>query len=92
MEHSHQRRRGRPIRTRLGVRLCLGSLTLSPTNQLTIGFANLGNASGVNYRGGTDYQQACGPSQAIVGYNGRVGIWLDQIQPICATLVVNYKS
>jgi hypothetical protein len=75
----------------LGLDCGLGTLTLSSTNQLTISFSNLGNGFGINYGWGSEHPQACGPSQAVVGYKGRFGGWLDQIQPICAPLVVSYK-
>jgi hypothetical protein len=74
----------------LGMDCALGTLSLSPANQLSISFSNLNNHFGINYGGGTEHPQACGSNQAIVGYNGRTGGWLDQIQPICAPIVVNY--
>jgi hypothetical protein len=68
-----------------------GTLTLSATNQLSIAFTNNNDKLGFRYSGGTLVTRTCGPDQAIVGYNGRDGAWLDQLQPICAPLVVNYK-
>lgn len=68
-----------------------GTLALSPTNQLSITFSNNNDNWGWTYLGGTRVTDTCGPSQAVVGYNGRIGSWMDQIQPICAPLVVNYK-
>jgi hypothetical protein len=67
------------------------SLALSPTNQLTITMSNVATDYGYNYGGGTLHAQSCGPSQVVIGYKGRYGSWLDQIQPICAPFVVNYK-
>jgi len=75
----------------LGMDCALGALTLSPTNQLSIAFTNLNTHFGYDYAWGAEHPQACGASQAVVGYNGRGGAWLDQIQPICAPIVVNYK-
>ena len=68
-----------------------GALALSATNQLTISFTDLNNQFGWEYGGGTKHTQSCDSGQAIVGYNGRDGGWLDQLQPICAPIVVNYK-
>jgi len=68
-----------------------GTLTLSATNQLGISFSNLNNHVGIDYGGGTEHPQACGSGQAVVGYNGSTGNILDQIQPLCAPLVVHYK-
>jgi hypothetical protein len=75
----------------LGMQCGLGALALSPTNQLSITFSPVGSQLGYDYAWGVEHPQACGPSQAVVGYNGRDGAWLDQIQPVCAPIVVNYK-
>jgi len=68
-----------------------GTLTLSPTNQLTIAFTNHNDKFVFQYGGGSALTDTCGSDSAIVGYNGRDGAWLDQLQPICAKLIVNYK-
>jgi hypothetical protein len=74
-----------------------GSLTLSASNQLSISFADVSPYTLMNPQYGWDYGgggtdvDTCGAGQAVVGYNGRIGGWLDQLQPICAPIVVNYK-
>src|SRR5262249_23201741 len=68
-----------------------GKLTLSPTNQLSISFTNNNDGFGFTYGGGTRGDRTCAADSALVGYKGRDGAWLDQLQPICAPLVVNYK-
>jgi hypothetical protein len=75
----------------LGLDCASGALTLGGNNQLSVAFTNLNNNFGVNYGGGVEYPQACGPSQALVGYNGRIGTILDQIQPVCAPIQFTYK-
>ena len=67
------------------------TLTLSSTNQLSITMTNTGTYYGYTYGGGTTSTQPCGASQVVVGYRGRSDLWADQLQPVCAPLVVNYK-
>ena len=75
----------------LGMDCALGVLTLSSSNQLSINFAGLGNNFGFDYGGGTQHPQACPASSALVGFNGHDGSYLDQIQPVCAPLIITYK-
>jgi hypothetical protein len=75
----------------LGMQCGLGTLTLSPTNQLSVSFSGVGGSYGIDFAWGTEHPQACATNQAVVGYNGRDGAWLDQIQPVCAPLVFTYK-
>jgi hypothetical protein len=75
----------------LGLSCGLATLTLDGSNQLSINFVDQDTNLGYDYGGGTQHPQSCGPSQALVGYAGRVGSYMDAVQPICAPLVVKYK-
>ena len=48
--------------------------------------------AGVSYGGGTDAEDNCPAGNALVGVNGRVGLWLDQIQAICRQLGPNGQA
>jgi hypothetical protein len=75
----------------LGMDCADGTLSLSATNKLTISFTPKNAPLGQDYARGSEYTPNCPNGSALVGYKGRAGNVLDQIQPVCAPLVVTYK-
>jgi hypothetical protein len=75
----------------MGMDCASASLTLGANNQLTASFAKNGNGNYWFYPGGTAYEVNCAAGEALVGYDGRVGSWMDQLQPICAPLIFAYR-
>ncbi len=77
----------------LGVSCATTVLTLSATNQLS--FTLTKQAGGGNYYGypnlGTPFVDDCGPTEVLIGFDGRKGNGMDSTQAVCAPLQVVYK-
>jgi hypothetical protein len=65
-------------------------LTLSPDNQLAFDFASVGQPAGYDAGVAVPVVELCGANEALVGYVYRAEFEIDQLQPICAPLVVQY--
>jgi hypothetical protein len=68
-----------------------GTATLAADNKLSVSFASNGYGNYWYYNSGTLYQLDCAANEVLVGYDGRTGSYMDQLQPICAPLVTVYK-
>ena len=75
----------------MGMYCASGAASLAADNRLTITFTPTANGNAWFYAGGNLAQLDCASNEALVGYDGRVGAWMDQLQPICAPLVTVYK-
>jgi hypothetical protein len=77
----------------LGNHCGTSQVTLAANNTITFNFVPSGSTDYNAYGAtppGTFFDFACNANEVIVGFDMRDGSWLDQIQPICAPLVVNY--
>jgi hypothetical protein len=75
----------------MGLDCASGALSLAANNTLSISFAPNGNGNYWFYSTGSFFQIDCAANEVLVGYDGRIGSWMDQLTPICAPLVVGYK-
>jgi hypothetical protein len=76
----------------IGVACATGSATLDSFNDLSISLGYDGRwAAGDWITPNVGIWQYCDADSAVVGYQGRDGLWLDQIQPVCAPIYVVYK-
>jgi hypothetical protein len=73
----------------LGHHCATTAVTLQPDNSITLDFKGDG---GTDYAmwgdGGAFFDAPCGPTEVVVGFVVRSGLWLDHISPICAQLTV----
>ena len=73
------------------------ALTLDATNKLTFTMTKVAAASDDNgtnpdgYRTATAFEYDCNQGEVLIGYDGRVGSYINYFQPICAPLQVVYK-
>jgi hypothetical protein len=58
---------------------------------LTASVAKHGNGNYWFYNAGSPYEVNCAAGEVLIGYDGRVGAWMDQLQPICAPLIFAYR-
>ena len=56
------------------------------------GSASVPPAAGAFYGGGTLHDDICPPDQSMVGANGGIGSWLDQIQVVCRAVASDGSS
>ena len=77
----------------LGAHCGTSAVTLNPDDTMTFSFSTNGDVTYNTWAGqpGTFFDQACNPNEVVVGYVLHTGSWMDNVQPICAPLVVNYK-
>jgi hypothetical protein len=68
-----------------------GTVTLNPDNTLTYLLAKNGVTGSIAFPLGSPFEASCSPGEVLVGYDGRVGGWLDQLAPWCAPLLTTYK-
>jgi hypothetical protein len=76
-----------------GINCSIVGLALDQNNQMTLMFnhdaANSGSASvQVN---GAPWNDNCGANEVLVGFDGRTGAQMDQIQGICAPITITYN-
>jgi hypothetical protein len=76
----------------LGHHCGTSQVTLAADNTITFNFVQSGSTDYNAYTppSGTFFKSACNSNEVVVGFNLRDGGWLDNIQPICAPLVVAY--
>lgn len=74
------------------------AVTLNANNTISFSFSNVpyGNPPG-DYNAyanspGTFFSRACNASEVVVGFSLRDGSYLDNIAPICASLVTSYQA
>jgi hypothetical protein len=76
----------------LGMHCSTGTVTLNADNTLTYGLTEFGNPNDYwTYNAGSFFRDDCPTGAVLVGFNMRMGNWLDQIQAVCAPLVTVYK-
>jgi hypothetical protein len=76
----------------LGMHCSSGAATFAADNTLTFDFTESGAANDYfTYQSGAFFRDDCPPHQVLIGYNLRVGDWMDQIQAVCAPLTTVYK-
>lgn len=67
-----------------------GTVTLDSSNQLSVSFTTTGSLTGFYYSGATPTNKSCPSGSVLVGYDYRIGSWMDAIAPVCAPIVVTY--
>jgi hypothetical protein len=77
----------------LGNHCGTSSVTLNSNNTITFDFTTNGDESYSDWANspGAFFLVQCPSNEVVVGFNLRYGAWLDEIQPICAQLLVKYK-
>ncbi len=75
----------------LGMQCSNGAVTFAADNTLTFAFTQTGLTNYNTFPGGTFFRNDCAANQVLVGYNLRLGNYMDQIQAVCAPLVTVYK-
>jgi hypothetical protein len=77
----------------LGAHCGTSAVTLAADDTITFAFTTNGDTSYNAYAGGggTFFDQACNANEVVVGYTLHTGSWMDNLQPLCAALLVNYK-
>lgn len=77
----------------LGLFCGTSALMLGADNKLAITLTKQGNGvpDGYNISGATPFEDDCMQGEVLIGYDGRVGDWLDQLAAVCAPLTVVYK-
>jgi hypothetical protein len=68
-----------------------GTITMHADNTLAYTMAKSSTGGYVSYQTSTAFEQTCAPNEVLVGYDGRTGSWMDQIQAICAPLLTTYQ-
>jgi hypothetical protein len=83
---------GRTVLESVGVDCSVLTPTLDGDNHLQLAFTPDDDRSGAAsvQIGGTPWNDRCGAHEVLVGFAGRVGAQMDQIQGICAELVIDY--
>jgi hypothetical protein len=78
---------------KLGMSCASGSLSFdSNTNQLTFSFTKQSASTVFSaFNGGTSFEDDCMSNEVLIGFDGRDGQWLDQLQAVCAPLTTVYK-
>ncbi len=88
-------RRPRPSHTEKGHSAMNSFRLLALSAMLLIGIPVSGHAKTVfppfGGQGNTETPAICGQGQYVVGFEGRVGSWIDQLKPICATVLAGGK-
>jgi hypothetical protein len=76
----------------LGNHCGTSAVTLAANNTITFNFMQSASTDYNSYSNppGTFFMSACNSNEVVVGFNLRDGAYLDNIQPVCAALVVNY--
>ena len=72
------------------------TITLDATNKLTFALTKAAatSSSGFNpdgYLTATSFEDDCMPGEVLIGYDGKLGTWIDYFQPVCAPLQTVYK-
>jgi hypothetical protein len=75
----------------VGMTCGAGTITMSASNTLSYSFAKNGVGGYFGFSGGSPYEEPCAANEVLIGWDGRVGDFMDQIQPVCAPLVTTYK-
>ncbi len=77
----------------LGINCSTVALALDSSNQLNMTFTHDDADSGsVSVQvSGTPWDDSCGADELLVGFQGRTGAQMDQVQGVCAPLTVTYK-
>jgi hypothetical protein len=83
---------GRTVIESVGIDCALLTATLDADNRLQLGFLPDLDRSGLAsvQITGTPWNDHCGANEVLVGFQGRTGSQMDQVQGICAPLVVDY--
>lgn len=69
-----------------------GSVSFNSTNNtLSFSFTPTGSYTGWSYTNDAAWIDSCPTGSVLVGYDYRIGSWLDAIRPVCAPLTVTYK-
>ena len=76
-----------------GMSCATGNVAFSTTtNKLTFSFTKQSASTVYSaFNGGTAFEDDCMANEVLIGYDGRDGNWLDQLQAICAPLLPVYK-
>jgi hypothetical protein len=78
----------------LGINCSTAALAFDgATNQLSVAFAHDAADSGaasVQVQG-TPWDDSCGAGEVLIGFQGRTGAQMDQVQGVCAPLTVTYN-
>jgi hypothetical protein len=69
-----------------------GTMTLNANNTLSFDFARVGAGNFLTYGTGTDFETDCNSNEVIVGFNVHSGLWMDNIQAICAPMTATYSA
>ena len=75
----------------LGMQCSNGTVNFAADNTLTFTFTETGATNYQTFSGGAQFRDDCPANQLLVGYNLRLGDYMDQIQAVCAPLVTVYK-
>ncbi len=68
----------------------IGTVTLDSSNQLSVSFTTTGSLTGWYYTSATPTNKSCPSGSVLIGYDYRIGSWMDAIAPVCAPIVVTY--
>jgi hypothetical protein len=76
----------------LGSHCGTSAVTLAADDTITFAFTNNGDLSYNAYSGtvGNFFELACNANEVVVGFAVHTGSWMDNVNPICAPLVVSY--
>jgi hypothetical protein len=77
----------------LGINCSIVTLALDASNHLSLTYARDDASSGtaavqVN---GTPWNESCGANEVLIGFKGRTGAQMDQVEGVCAPLTVKYR-
>jgi hypothetical protein len=76
----------------LGLTCASATATLQSNNKLNLVTTADNRTVAVGFTtGGTAFVEPCATGEVLIGYDGRLGNWMDQVAPVCAPLVVTYK-
>jgi hypothetical protein len=76
----------------VGIDCATLSTTLGADNQLHVSFAPDADHSGTAsvQISGTPWNDRCGANEVLIGFIGRTGAQMDQVQGVCAPLIIDY--
>ncbi len=83
---------GRTVIESIGANCATLALTLDATNKLQLAMTpdTIDSGSASVQVTGTVWTDSCGANEVLIGFQGRTGAQMDQIQGVCAPLTVNY--
>jgi hypothetical protein len=84
---------GRTVIESLGINCSVATLALDAGNHLNITYARDDASSGSAsvQVSGTTWNDSCGANEVLIGFTGRTGAQMDQVQGVCAPLTVKYR-